>query len=839
MNRLIHTLTLSVAATAALAVLPVYGGSSYDAVGTSSLESASDREITRRQEDAIIAQNLLQQGDSARDRKDVEAAYRSYSQAVDLIPPSPENRALRASAMSRFCETSVDYAEFLVSRGEYDEARKVAQRVLEPSFNPDYRPAIVFLSRLEEADYFNKSVTPEFAAKVDEVKKLLDEAVGLYDSGRFDKSASTYRRVLAVDPYNTSALRGLEQIEVAKQRYYEEAYNETRSRMLWQADKAWARPVPLGGQTATAAGQSTEGELDEAGTELMMEKLSSVQLEEVGPFLDANIATVVEWFKRKSRELGAGINITLESSADSAPITMHLKDPLPFYDALRYAATVGNMKVRVDPYVVAVVPKGAPTEKMIIRKFKVPPDFLSGNPGEAPAGEDGQQYPSDAYQERIGLRAMNSDAKAFLQGKGVDFPQGATASLAAGGTMLVVQNLPSNMEYIQAIVDAAAREQPVQVEIDAKFVEISQKNLKELGFDWTLGPFSIGGSGVFGGGGSSTESGRTFPFVNPATGLPVGGETATGGLRTGSGSLPYSAISINSLNAILAGQQLGAIGGPAPGILSLAGVFTNPQFQVLIRALNQKKGVDLMAAPKVTAKSGQRAKINITRDIYYPTEYEPPQIPQSTGGNSSVTVGELIDNTDPIITPSFPTAFEVRPVGVILEVEPQVGADGQTIDLSLSPEVTDFEGFINYGSPIYIPPRVIGGLVVGPRELATTNVINQPIFSARKVTTNVTLWDGQTVALGGLIREDIQKVNDKVPILGDIPLAGALFRSQVEEKIKRNLIIFVTARLIDANGQPLKPEEAEDPDETVVPLGLPPEITPPARANPKGGLTRK
>ena len=116
----------------------------------------------------------------------------------------------------------------------------------------------------------------------------------------------------------------------------------------------------------------------------------------------------------------------------------------------------------------------------------------------------------------------------------------------------------------------------------------------------------------------------------------------------------------------------------------------------------------------------------------------------------------------------------------------------------------------------------------------TENVINQPIFSTRKVTTNVSIWDGQTVALGGLIREDVQKVNDKVPILGDIPLAGALFRSEVEQKIKSNLIVFVTARLMDAAGQLLRPEDDSDQEEIVEPLGLPPELPRPA-----SGITAK
>jgi len=93
------------------------------------------------------------------------------------------------------------------------------------------------------------------------------------------------------------------------------------------------------------------------------------------------------------------------------------------------------------------------------------------------------------------------------------------------------------------------------------------------------------------------------------------------------------------------------------------------------------------------------------------------------------------------------------------------------------------------------------------------------------VNTSVSIWDGQTVALGGLIREDVLKVEDRVPLLGDIPLAGRLFKSDVEQKIKRNLIIFVTARLMDAQGQPLK-QENEDED-IVNPVGLPEDLLQP------------
>ena len=112
------------------------------------------------------------------------------------------------------------------------------------------------------------------------------------------------------------------------------------------------------------------------------------------------------------------------------------------------------------------------------------------------------------------------------------------------------------------------------------------------------------------------------------------------------------------------------------------------------------------------------------------------------------------------------TAFETRNTGVTLEVEPVVEPDGVTIGLNLVPQVVEFEGFINYGSPIQTTSTNLLGIT--QTNILTPNIINQPIFSSRKVTTSVSVWDGQTVVLGGLMREDVQKVEDRTPILGDI-----------------------------------------------------------------------
>src|SRR5262249_45235669 len=156
---------------------------------------------------------------------------------------------------------------------------------------------------------------------------------------------------------------------------------------------------------------------------------------------------------------------------------------------------------------------------------------------------------------------------------------------------LIVRNTQDNLDMVDALVDQANASQPKQVEIESKFVEINQNTLKELGFDWLLGPFTMNGK-VFGSGGTAGNgtpvSPANFPFSNsdgtvaggPGTGIPgdgTGGGPVTSGNRSGN-----FAISANALDALLApglGQALGA----APSMFGVAGVFTNPQFQVVIR----------------------------------------------------------------------------------------------------------------------------------------------------------------------------------------------------------------------------------------------------------------
>ena len=215
------------------------------------------------------------------------------------------------------------------------------------------------------------------------------------------------------------------------------------------------------------------------------------------------------------------------------------------------------------------------------------------------------------------------------------------------------------------------------------------------------------------------------------------------------------------------------------------------KFEVLVYALSQKTGADLLAVPKVVTKPSQSAEIKIARQFFYPDPQaiEPPQIDAAA---SRLPSGNVYRS----VTPSTPSTFKDEQIGVILSVKPQLYPDNQTIDLELTPKVVDFEGFINYGSPI-------NALDIGTAQVikVTDNVINTPVFNYREIKTRLSIEDGQTVLLGGLIREDIQKVDDKIPLLGDIPLLGRLFRSKIDQSIKKNLLIFVTCNLVRSDGE--------------------------------------
>ena len=224
------------------------------------------------------------------------------------------------------------------------------------------------------------------------------------------------------------------------------------------------------------------------------------------------------------------------------------------------------------------------------------------------------------------------------------------------------------------------------------------------------------------------------------------------------------------------------------------------QAKVLINALKRKQGTDLLSAPRVTVVDGEEATITIAQEFIYPIQYEAPEAPQINnnggegGGNGG---GVMLRSATPEFGDVAPEGKQqgFREVGVILFVRPKV-EQYNSINLFLKPEVTEFDGFVEYGGPT--------AAINDTKTIVQPSGNLMPIFSTRKVETTVTIFDGATVVIGGLTREEVKTVNDKIPVLGNIPLLGRLFQSSAESYQKRNLLIFVSANIVSRGGSPVR-----------------------------------
>jgi general secretion pathway protein D len=229
--------------------------------------------------------------------------------------------------------------------------------------------------------------------------------------------------------------------------------------------------------------------------------------------------------------------------------------------------------------------------------------------------------------------------------------------------------------------------------------------------------------------------------------------------------------------------MLGSGAGPLANLTGIVGEF---DVNAVVRALSQKNGTELLSAPKLTVLSGNPATITVAQEFRYPQSYGQIQSQVGTGSNAGGGSAGVS------ITSGTPQEFATRNVGVELRVLPTVEEDGRSISLELNPKVTEFEGFVEYGGPSI---AISGGTTV-----TVPPGFYQPIFAVREMSTKVTLWDGATLVMGGLTREEVKQVHDKVPVLGSLPLLGRLFRTKGASSQKRNLMIFVTASLVTPGG---------------------------------------
>ncbi|MGL4401709.1 MAG: Amuc_1098 family type IV pilus outer membrane protein [Luteolibacter sp.] len=768
-------------------ILPLSGGDSRS--GNTLASSQSSRSRLAIDE----AQELLRKGDEAYTAGRYAEAVEAYAGAREMIPDEPITAELRSAATERFAQASVEQARGLSRKGDVAGARAVVNQVLLPTVAPSHPGAVTLLGQLDDPIRTNPAVTAAHTRDVDSVRRLLYTAEGAYNLGKFDEANLKYSEVLRIDPTNTAARRGMERVVSSMGEYRKSAYDQARAEMLNQVESQWELQVP---------DLALEGSIPDPAADLssvsfvsIRDKLDRIIIPRVA--LDqTSLSEAIDFLRIRANENDTfepdparrGVNFTVSLGAPDSPVAqkinaarfdLQLKN-VPLSQILTYIGQVTGTTFATDEFAVIITPVGSSSPDLISRTYRVPPDFMSSMSvgADATAATDD---PFGAAPASGGLLAKRLSAQEVLAKQGVEFPEGSSASYMAASNTLRVVNTASNHDFIAQVVDAIARVEPVMVSVKVTMIKVEQTRLEELGFDWFLENANFKGDLV--GAGGTVGNGRNAPdVVGPDGVTPLNPVTA--GNRTGD-----SAISGNSLDNLLTNPSGRQASNPAPGILGLYGNFNDATVATLMRGLDQKKGVDILAQPATVTRSGQSSNIEIVREFIYPTEYEPPELPNTVdtfGGGSTP------------VTPATPTAFETKEVGITLEILPVVDASKQYITVTLNPIFSDFQGFVNYGSPIN--STVTNLLGIQETVVVTENAILMPVFSKDTVSTTVDVLDGGTVAVGGLVQETSQVVNDKTPILGSIPIVGRLFQSDAKQPVKKMIIFLVNVELMDPTG---------------------------------------
>lgn len=764
------------------------------------------RAAARLEQQAQEAMLMLSQARQYYSEGKYQEALDAYRKSLNLLPKSPNMEQRRQFLELSIADASVAVAQQFIKVGRYDEAKGLLDDALKKV--PTHSLAKDTLEKMQDPIRTNPALTPAHVKNVEEVNRLLQLGYGYYELGQFDEADKQFNKVLGIDPYNVAARRGMEHVKKYKATYRDAARDEARAAAIAEVDAAWERAY--GPLEAPVEPESFSKPIDDLSLNIK-DKLGQIILPKIQ--LDGvTLEDAVDYLRNQSRvndsaaatQAERGVNISLQlGSPDSETYKLYSERKIslklvnvPLREALNYLAKMADLSVRTNTYGVELIAKNADSGVMVSKTLSLPPGFFSElSNGAAESGDvfDAEGGDSGATLKRV-------DPVKALKGAGLLLPEGSVVRYNKGGASLFFHGTTRDMIILEDLIAAKSAAQPLQVVVSSTFIEVNQDDLEELGFNWLVN-LDLDPTRWFMGGGGTDKQGYNQSVVDRAANIvgDVLPANVVGGLRSGNQVFTENGIDAMIERGSSAQNTDGGeyIPGGAPSILTLRGIWSRADVAMIMRGVDQKKGVDLKQHPSVVVRPGETATFFSGRDFIYPTEYEPPELPN----NSDVGDSDLPTLA---VTPAHPSVFETRQLGTIFNVEVTgVSEDKSIVELNVSPEIVEFDGFINYASPIFMPGIGMGDDNRRNIQMVkvSDNFILQPVFNTRRITAPVRLATGSTMVIGSLKKASTIKYEDKIPVLGDIPWIGRLFRSEGKKQERKVLIIMVKAEIVDPAGK--------------------------------------
>ncbi len=766
------------------------------------------QEETKRRAYRAHLRETLASAQAAMQASRFDAAIEFYDEAYTLvlgIGNRPEDRAERDAALVGLAEAEYRHAMFMRRQGDLAKALDLARQSAGRGHPEAPKLAGELVAEIEKPKPVKVERTvprwqeKAFKGDVKELDGLIRRGRERFATGEYAEARTLFEAVLSRDPENTEAIRMLEKIGQSRYDSASIEFAATKADMIARIRDTWNPRDYQFSAAETVINKPPEPRPSDSVSLKIKKKMEGIKIPQI-EFRQANIHDVIkfltdasdEFDETTSKDEERGVNIVLNLHAglsgatarpaaaadpfalaatgapatdaadtDITPITFSATY-VSLYEALNIVTEMTGLKYRISGTVVMVVRKDAPDGEILNRMYDVLPSVGVKIDDVRPAVRAGGGGDSDfRAMGGAGIGETRGDWKDFFAEMGVGWPQGSSIKYIPTIGKIIVANTAENLTVFESVL-GVLNVVPFQIEIEARFVEVGQHDLDSLGFEWNLtDDWEI-----------ATKKDTSGNSVGAQQRISMAATSFTGGMR-------YS-------------DTEGAIGETTvnDSLVTVASVLTNPELQFVLHALQQRGSTDLLSAPKVTTQSGLEATLKVVTEYIYPTSFEIVQ--QQSQGNSAI-----VQNSIPVAEPSN---FETREVGVILSVLPEVSTEGQMINLTMSPEVVSDPEWFNYGTT-YTDTEGNEQQIYMP----------QPFFHNRSIQTSISVYNGATVVMGGLIAEKRTTVEDQIPFLGDIPLIGRLFRSSVEDSQKRNLLIFVTARLVDPAGRPVRRSETQLP----------------------------
>ena len=440
-------------------------------------------------------------------------------------------------------------------------------------------------------------------------------------------------------------------------------------------------------------------------------------------FRDVDFSSAIQFLSES-----AGVNIILSEKAKALgrPVTVHLAQ-IPLNRALAYLLQGQGLLYRPDDQAIWVATRDEiEAEPMETRVF-----FLNQGPGLFAVFEPIADTRQSVALKATAVRQMKT-VKDILSEVVPQVGKSAILLDERSGA-LIVTHVPYYLQEVETLLKQLDIT-PVQVLIEARFIEVTFTDTKEWGLENQLtGKASL---------------------------------TKVEGSGTSTPGLQFSSVGTTFLRGTKINFADFTSQGSGNGLnLTLQGILTGTQYQTVLHALAENKHTKTLSAPRVTTLNNETATMKAVTEYVYATRYQPTVVQTGTGSNKQTSFVNV------------PQDFVTKDLGILLHVTPSVGQDLHTITLALKPEVSEKKTDDQFG----------GG-------------VSLPRFSTRNLETSVVIDNGQTVMLGGLMKDTTGKIVTGVPILSAIPVLGKLFRRESDSAERSNLLIFVTAQLVTPAG---------------------------------------